>query len=74
MVTTLRRDGNTWSLELDAKLVEQLGFSEGTELQASAFGQSLVVVQDDGERRRRFQQSIEAANQQFGETFKRLAE
>jgi antitoxin component of MazEF toxin-antitoxin module len=73
MVTTLRREGDTWSIVLDARLVEELGFAEGAELQASAVGQSLVVVQEDSARRQRFETALEATNQQFGETLRRLA-
>lgn len=74
MVTTLRREGDTWSIVLDARLVEELGFAEGAELQASAVGHSLVVVQEDAARRQRFERALEATNQQFGETLRRLAE
>lgn len=74
MVTTLRREGDTWSIVLDARLVEELGFAEGAELQANAVGQSLIVVQEDPARRQRFETALGATNQQFGETLRRLAE
>jgi antitoxin component of MazEF toxin-antitoxin module len=74
MVTTLRREGDTWSIVLDARLVEELGFAEGAELHASAVGQSLLVVREDPSRRHRFETALEATNQQFGETLRRLAE
>lgn len=74
MVTRLKREGTDLVLPLNAELLAELGIDEQTELQISAVGQSLVLTISDEDRRQKFQQALDATNQQFGRALQRLAE
>ena len=75
MTKKLSKHGNSLALVIDRPVLELLGIDEQTTLDISTDGNVLVIapVRDDA-RREQFQQSLDACNEQYSETLKRLAE
>lgn len=75
MTKKLSKHGNSLALVIDRSILELLGIDEQTPLKISTDGHALVIVPEhDKRRRKRFQQALDACNQQYGEALKRLAE
>ncbi len=71
----LSRHGNSLALVIDRSILELLGINEETTLNITTDGQALVVVPaHDKRRRKRFQDALDACNQQYGRALRRLAE
>ena len=75
MLKKLTRHGNSLALVIDRSILELLGIDERTPLDISTDGRALVVAPvHDKRRRKRFQDALNACNQQYGKALKRLAE
>jgi antitoxin component of MazEF toxin-antitoxin module len=75
MTKKLSKHGNSLALVIDRSILELLGINEETDLDISTDGRALVIVPaNDKRRRKRFQEALQACNQQYGKTLKRLAE
>ena len=71
----LCKHGNSLALVIDRSILDLLGIDEGTTLDISTDGRALVVMPAHEKRRRkRFQDALNACNQQYGKALKRLAE
>ncbi len=71
----LCKHGNSLALVIDRSILELLGIDERTTLNISTDGRALVIVPAHDKRRsKRFQQALEACNEQYGKALKRLAE
>jgi antitoxin MazE len=75
MKKKLTRTGNSVALVLDRPLLEQLGMSEGSEVEISSNGDVLVVtpVRDDG-REARLRSAAARINERYAGLFRRLSE
>jgi antitoxin MazE len=71
----LSKHGNSLALVIDRSILELLGIDEATTLEISTDGRALVVAPAGEKRRRkRFQDALNACNDQYGKALKRLAE
>ena len=75
MTKKLSKHGNSLALVIDRSILELLGIDERTTLDISTDGRALVIAPaPDNRRRKQFQQSLTACNEQYAEALKRLAE
>jgi len=75
MSKRLTRSGNSLALVIDRPLLDALDIDSETELQLSADGDFLVVTPlRDPKRKKRAADLMAAADEQYGEVFRRLAE
>ena len=75
MTKKLSRHGNSLALVIDRSILELLNIDERTKLDISTDGRALVITPAHNKRRRaRFQQALNACNEQYGKALKRLAE
>ena len=75
MTKKLSKHGNSLALVIDRSILELLGIDEQTLLNISTDGRVLVIAPTQDKRRhKRFQRALDACNEQYGETLKRLAE
>ena len=71
----LSKHGNSLALVIDRSILELLDIDEQTPLDISTDGSVLVIAPaPDKRRRKRFQQALDACNEQYGDALKRLAE
>ena len=75
MIKKLSKHGNSLALVIDRPILELLGIDERTPLEISTDGRALVVAPSrDRRRRKQFEATLAACNQQYGKALKRLAE
>ncbi|MCX7426990.1 MAG: AbrB/MazE/SpoVT family DNA-binding domain-containing protein [Planctomycetia bacterium] len=75
MTKKLSKHGNSLALVIDRPILDLLGIDEQTPLNISTDGRVLVIAPaPDKRRRKEFQRALDACNEQYGETLKRLAE
>ena len=75
MIKKLVKHGDGLALIIDDALIELLCITEQTSLEISTDGRALVVQPVvDNERAKRFEQSLQSANDRYAKTLKRLAE
>jgi antitoxin component of MazEF toxin-antitoxin module len=75
MVKKLTKHGNSLALVIDRAVLDLLNIDSDTPLDISTDGQVLIVapVRDEAHQKK-FRQALEAANQKYGRTLRRLAE
>jgi antitoxin component of MazEF toxin-antitoxin module len=74
MLRKLSRFGNNLALVIDPSILQLLGIDEGTLLELSTNGKSLIVSPArDVDRRRDFDAALAEVNLQFGKALRRLA-
>ena len=75
MIKKLSKHGNSLALVIDRPILDLLNISEDTELEVTTDGRVLVVAPAaDAERKKKFEQALEATNRRYGRTLKRLSE
>jgi len=75
MIKTLSRHGNSLALVIDRPILDLLKIDEGTPLEISTDGESLVIAPiRDAKRRKKFEQALAESNRRYGRVLKRLAE
>jgi antitoxin MazE len=75
MIKRLCKHGNSLALVIDRPILKLLGIDERTPLEISTEGTALIVTPARGKRRRKqFQSSLAACNDQYGKALRRLAE
>jgi antitoxin MazE len=75
MSKRLSRTGNSLALVIDRPLLEALEIDADTELELSTDGDVLVVTPvRDGKRKRKIDDRVAEAHEQYGGVFRRLAE
>ncbi len=75
MTKKLSKHGNSLALVIDRSILELLGIDEQTTLDISTDGRVLVIAPSpDKRRRKRFQQALDACNEQYAAALERLAE
>lgn len=70
----LVQHGDDLALLLDSDMLKQLNIKADTKLDIVVDGASMIVTVHDEEHRARLHQIMEEMNQQYAETFRRLAE
>ena len=75
MTKKLTRHGNSLALVIDKPILDLLKIDADTPLEITTNGDELVVKpQRDGKREKKFRESLEKTNEQFGRMLKKLAE
>ena len=75
MTKKLSKHGNSLALVIDRSILELLGIDERTTLDITTDGKALVIAPTHDKRRhKRFQQALDACNEQYSAALKRLAE
>jgi len=75
MIKKLSRHGNSLALVIDRSILDLLRIDQRTPLEISTDGRALIVVPArDARRRKRFDDALDACNEQYGKALKRLAE
>jgi len=75
MIKKLQKHGNSQALVIDKALMEALGIDEGTPLQISVSGHSLIVTPVDvGIGRQAVAEAIAELRPKYGRMLKNLAE
>ena len=75
MTKKLSKHGNSLALVIDRSILELLDIDERTTLDITTDGSALVIAPvHDKRRRKKFQQALDACNEQYGAALKRLAE
>jgi antitoxin MazE len=75
MIKKLSKHGNSLALVIDRPILDLLKIDEGTPLEVSTDGGSLVIAPvRDAKRRKKFEQALAESNKRYGNALKRLAE
>ena len=75
MTKKLTRHGNSLALVIDKPILDLLKIDADTRLEITTNGDELVVKpQRDSKREKKFRESLEKTNEQFGRMLKKLAE
>jgi antitoxin MazE len=71
----LSKHGNSLALVIDRSILELLDIDEQTPLDITTDGRVLVIAPaSDPKRAKRFQEALDACNEQYATALKRLAE
>lgn len=74
MHTKLEKRGEDLVLLFEQALLDRLGIDSTTELSITTDGERILVVPVDSERRKRFEEALQAINEQYGGLLSRLAD
>jgi antitoxin component of MazEF toxin-antitoxin module len=74
MVRTLQKSGNSASLIIPKPVLELMGVEEGGSVKLTLEGHRLIVEPAPVDENERFNGALDAAIEQFGPAFRKLAE
>jgi antitoxin component of MazEF toxin-antitoxin module len=74
MDAKLSKIGDDWAVVIDQSLLDALDITAETALSVTTDGESIVIVPEDLEHRKRFEQALNKIHQQYGGMLKRLAD
>ena len=74
MIKKLTKHGNSYALIIDKPILKLLHFKFDSELVLTIVDDSLVIRKAEKSRQERIDEAVEKINEQYGDTFRRLAE
>ena len=74
MIKKLTKHGNSHALIIDKPILKLLHFNFDSELELTIVDDSLVIRKAEKSRQERIDDAVEKINEQYGDTFRRLAE